>query len=123
MIESSKVRASLATIKAIDGFVAASLVDLESSMMLGSESNGTTIDLEVASAMNTEVVRAKRRAAAALQLDDNIEDILITLGRQYHLIRPSKALPQLFFYVVIDRAKGNLAIARMTVANAEKALL
>jgi hypothetical protein len=123
MIESSKIRAALATIKTIDGFIGASLVDSESSMMLGSESTGTSLNLEVASALNTEVVRAKQRAAAGLQLNDTIEDILITLGKQYHMIRPSKTFSSLFFYVVLDRNKGNLALARMTLANAEKALV
>jgi hypothetical protein len=123
MIESSKVRAALSQIKTIDGFVAASLVDAESSMMLGSESNGSTLNLEVASALNTEVVKAKQRAAAALNLNDSIEDILITLGKQYHLIRPSKQFNSLFFYVVLDRTKSNLAMARMALANAEKSLV
>lgn len=78
---------SLESLTGIDGFVAAALVDAESGLALSTQQKGT-LDLELAAAGNTEVVRAKRRVASSLKLNDNIEDILITLGKAYHLIRP-----------------------------------
>lgn len=101
----------------IDGAVGVSLVDYESGMSLGTLGGGEWLDLDIASAGNTEVIRAKMRVMADLQLDDSIEDILITLGRQYHLIRligdiGGRGGPTLFLYLVLDRGRANLGMAR-----------
>jgi predicted regulator of Ras-like GTPase activity (Roadblock/LC7/MglB family) len=112
----------LKSLNELDGYVGAALVDSESGMMLASDGGGN-INFEIAAAGNTEVVRAKRKVAKALGLKDEIEDILITLGKQYHLIRPVAAKPGLFFYLVLDRSRSNLAMSRYKLADVEKELL
>ncbi|HEV8549124.1 MAG TPA: hypothetical protein VGQ57_08850 [Polyangiaceae bacterium] len=108
----ANVKESLGKILEIDGAIGACVVDSNSGMMLGSEGGGSVVNLEVAAAGNTEVVRAKRKTMKALNLADNIDDILITLGKQYHLIRPLRTNDALFIYLVLDKAKSNLAMAR-----------
>ncbi len=111
---------SLQALTETDGFVAAALVDTDSGLALATAGSG--LDLELAAAGNTEVVRAKRKVSNALKLNDTIEDILITLGKQYHLIRPLDRNDKLFLYVVLDRAKSNLAMARHELKSFEKSL-
>jgi hypothetical protein len=111
---------ALDTVLKLDGAMCAALVDANSGMMLGSQ--GTGVDLEVAAAGNTEVVRAKIKTMKSLGLTDKIEDILITLGKQYHIIRPVDSKPGLFLYVVLDKSKSNLAMARRGCQDVEKDL-
>jgi hypothetical protein len=114
---------ALAKLMDIEGVIGACIVDSNSGMMLGSAGGGPSLNLELASAGNTEVVRAKRKTMKALALSDQIEDILITLGRQYHLLRPLSTNDALFIYLALDRNKANLALARHALSLAEKDLV
>jgi hypothetical protein len=106
----------------LDGAMGCCLVDSNSGMMLGAEGGAGIINLEVAAAGNTEVVRAKRKTMRNLNLKDSIEDILITLHNQYHLIRPLGTNDALFIYLVLDKQKGNLAMSRHQLAGIERDL-
>lgn len=114
-------KVSLEALANIDGFFSAALVDGESGLALATQGGGS-IDLELAAAGNTEVVRSKRRVAQALNLNDSIEDILFTLGKQYHLIRPLEGNDKIFLYLVLERSKANLAMARHELKGYEKGL-
>lgn len=97
----------------IEGAIGVALVDYESGMCLEALGGGRDFDLEIAAAANTEVVRAKVRALEMLGLDDRVEDILITLTGQYHLIRLlERSNGSLFLYLALDRTRSNLALAR-----------
>jgi len=104
-----------------DGAMCAALVDYNSGMILGQDGSG--VDLELAAAGNTELVRAKLKTMRSLGLEDTIEDILITLSRQSHILRPSTHHEGLFLYLVLDKAKANLALARRKVQDVENALV
>lgn len=108
----------------IDGALGVSLVDYDSGMSLGSLGGNRHLDLELAAAGNTEVVRAKVRTVESLGLRDRIEDVLISLGRQYHLIRllADHKNGNLFLYLVLDRDKANLAMARHRLKTIEAEL-
>ena len=109
---------SLNDLMSLDGALCAAVVDYNSGMMLASA--GTGVDMELAAAGNTEVVRAKNKTLQALGLQDTIDDILITLGKQYHIIRPLATKDGIFIYLVLDKARANLALARRKVQDIEK---
>ena len=83
---------------------------------------GGGVNLEVAAAGNTEVYKAKLKVANTLGLNDKIEDILISLGKGYHLIRPLSNNTKIFLYLVLDRGKANLAMARHELKSFENSL-
>jgi predicted regulator of Ras-like GTPase activity (Roadblock/LC7/MglB family) len=101
----------------LEGAIAVAVIDHGSGLVLAERSAGP-FDMELAAAVTTEVVKAKLRAIEHLRLDDRIEDILVTLGSQYHLVRLSERedLEGVFHYLVLDRSVGNLALARRALA-------
>jgi hypothetical protein len=116
----SNITDTLQGLLGTDGALAAAVVDSSSGMLLGSVGSG--IDLDAAAAGNTEVVRAKLKTMKSLGLNDSIDDILITLSTQYHIIRPLGAFPEVFLYFVLDKSRSNLALARINAKSADAAL-
>jgi len=114
--------ASLKEIMQIDGAVGAAVADYTSGMALGTIGGTKDLDLGVAAAGNTDVVRAKLRAMEMLNIKETIEDILITLDTQYHMIRPltGRAGKGLFLYVALLKSRANLAMARHQLRQIEE---
>ena len=97
----------------LPGFMAASLVDTESGMTLGLKSVRPDFDLAAASAYNSEMVKQKLKIMRALNLKTNLEDMLLTLGDQIHVIKLVGTT--MFIYLAVDRAACNLAIVRNVI--------
>lgn len=114
----ASIKQTLDDLMTVDGAMCAAVVDSTSGMILGSIGSG--VDMEIAAAGNTEVVRAKIKTMRALGIKDGIEDILITLGKQYHIIRPSSLQEGVFIYIVLDKQRSNLAMARRKTQDADK---
>ncbi len=114
------IKQTLEELLTADGAMCAAIVDSASGMILGEAGSG--VDMEVAAAGNTEVVRSKIKTMRALGLNDVIDDMLITLGKQYHIIRPCARKEGVFIYFVLNKEKSNLALARRKVVDADKDL-
>ncbi|MGK4579830.1 hypothetical protein [Kitasatospora sp. HPMI-4] len=121
----SNLETALKDAMSIDGAIGVALVDYSSGMALGTLGDNTELDVNVAAAGNTDLVRAKMRTMEMLGLLDNeIEDILITLSTQYHLIRPltTQSSRGLFLYLALNRGRANLAMARHQLRRIETGL-
>lgn len=109
----SQLDNSVQELLSIEGATGAAVVDISSGMALASGGN-PGFDLNVAAAGNSNVVRAKLRTMNDIDLRGEIEDIMITLEGQYHLINVlnTEETSGLFVYLVLDRNTANLALAR-----------
>ena len=106
----------------IDGAIGVAIVDYESGMTLGTD-GGRNLDMELAGAGTTEVVRSKKNIIHDLEIDEEIEDILVSIESQYHLIRMCQNHEDVFIYVVIDQQDGNLGLARREIDQVDERLV
>ena len=114
MATEQKINEALAKLESeISGFIAASVVDMESGLTLGVRSSRPDFDLSAASAYNSEIVKQKLKTIKILNLKSTLEDMLLTLSDQIHLIK--LVSPTTFIYLAADRSMTNLAIVRSTV--------
>ncbi|OUJ75917.1 hypothetical protein BXP70_01105 [Hymenobacter crusticola] len=95
--------------------MAVAVVDVGSGKTLASHSNSVSINPEIAATYNTEVVRQKQKALTALALEEEqIDEILISLRHQLHLIKLMDA-GHTFVYLVVKSSETSLAVAREVV--------
>ncbi len=119
----SPVEAMLAPLKRIGGFVLASLVDADSGMVHGAVREDDGMNVPVASAGAADVVGVLSLMTSRLALPGDLEDVIVTLGSHYHLIRvlPPTPAGQLILLVTLDRPRANLAMALREVREAASA--
>lgn len=115
------VQVALNELNDVRGAIGAAIVDYQNGMTLGTI-GGRDIDMQLAGAGNTEVVRSKKKIIDDLGLDEEIEDILISLKSQYHLIKLCKTQQDVFIYMAIDRSEGNLGLARRSIDKIDERL-
>ena len=107
----------------LDGALGTAIVDVRNGMMLNSIGSAG-VDIEIAAAGITDVLRANMKMLRLTATEsDHIEDILITQEKQYHIIRPIRAVDGVFVYTILDRRTGNLALARRKVMEVEEAIV
>lgn len=97
--------------KNIPGYIAVAVTEIKSGISYYSDTAVAEFDPELASAFNLEVVKAKLNAISALDLDEKIDDILISLKSQLHIIDISEN-NEYFIYLAVDSTKANLGMTK-----------
>lgn len=100
-----------------DGALGVALVDSISGMTLGKA--GTAVDIELAAAGASGLLRARLASAKTLGIDEKIDDLLITLSTQIQIIHPLPSHPTMFTYLIADKARSSLAMARFKATEAD----
>ena len=113
----SDLAADLQKMLTFDGAMCAALVDSDSGLVIGQAGSG--IDIDRAAAGASMILRARRATVKALGLPDAIDDLLVTLTTQLHIIRPLTKKPTIFIYLLVDRSKASLAMARYKATEAD----
>lgn len=120
-LEMANIDQTLSGAMNIDGAIAAALVDWESGLTLGTAGGGNGFNIDLAAAGNTNVVKAKMNVMKDLKLKGGVEDVLITLTDQYHIIRTLSG-SHMFLYLALRRDGANLGLARHQLSALEKDL-
>jgi hypothetical protein len=107
------------TLQGLPELLAAAVVHIDSGQVLASYTTTRELNPEKVAAFNAEVVRQQRLALGALRLPgEALEDILISLRTQLHLLRVL-ADGQRLLYVAVDCRDTNLGIAREVLRTCE----
>lgn len=107
--------ANLSSLAELPGFIGGCLVDPKAETARTFEIVRDTLDLESVAINNIAVMNAAKDSISSLTLDDQIDDIVISLVDHYHLMRPLKTCPSLFVYVILDKSSANLGLTRITL--------
>ncbi len=121
MLDIENLNEAMSDVLSLKGAIAASVVDWQTGMVLVSDTR-ESFDIEMASAGNAEVIKAKMDTIKSLNLESSIKDILITLSDQLHIIRMISSNDSLFLYLALKNDGANLGMAKMKMASVEDKL-
>lgn len=80
------------------------------------------MDMELAGACSTQVVQANKSVIEQLDLDESPEEVLLTMGGQYHLIRLFRENDNVFSYLILNKDACSLALARTQLKSLDEDL-
>jgi len=100
-----------------DGSIGVALVDAPSGMVLGEAGSAGNLGLSAAGA--SVILRSRLDTNKTLGRSEEISDVLITLSTQVQIIHPLSQNPNLFLFLIGDKAKASLAMARYKAAEAD----
>jgi hypothetical protein len=105
--------------KNIPGFIATSIIEIRNGICYYSKTSDKNYDIDLGSTFILEMVRAKLNGINALQQDQKIDDITISLTSQYHIINVSEENEYLI-YLAVDASQANLTMTKALLAKYKK---
>ena len=104
------------------GFLGGWLVDSDSGFVMAEEGGRHAFDHQTTISANVGVARANFKALDSLKRDDRVDDILISLSKELHLIRPLERTPKVFLCVALDKESANPGLARVQMKRVEQSV-
>lgn len=115
------IKDKLKTIMELDGVISASIVDIFTGIPIIQISNKPE-EFELYCAYMVEVVKSHKNFLSKLNIQDKIEDIIINLNNNYHIVTFILKQDNLFIYVVLDKENSNLGMTRLVLMKIEEEL-
>ena len=107
----------------VDGLIYVTIADIQHGQVYSSSGSGPDIDR--AAQAGCGILKSHRDSLRALghwKANEPVEEVLVTAGTRYHLLRVLPAHPDFFMLAVLDKLRSNLAITRFRVMEAIQAL-
>jgi hypothetical protein len=108
----------------LDGLIFVALIDGNTGQIKASPARGPDIDRAALAA--ADIWKTHRRTLRQLghaRPGDPLEEILVTAGSRYHILRTLRAHPDLFILAVLDKLRSNLAMTRYRIMEAQQVLM
>ena len=119
----ARSRQALSSLLRIDGLIGCALVDASTGLVLAHEVRGEQpVDMELAAASCTQVLRSHRESARQMGLVDPVDEIITTAGARHLLVRALQRHDELFLVALLEKHRTNLALARFQLLEVERAL-
>jgi predicted regulator of Ras-like GTPase activity (Roadblock/LC7/MglB family) len=123
VLDATRGRQALAGLLKLDGLIGCALVDGGTGLVLAHETRGEqSVDMELAAAAATQVLRAQRDAARSMGLTDPVDEMITTAGARNVLIRALQRHAELFIVALFEKHRTNLALARFQLLEVERSL-
>lgn len=108
----------------LDGLLGCAVVDSTNGLILARESrNDEGLDLDLAAAASTQALKAHKAAARNMGLTDPIDEVMTSAGSRHQIMRQLSRYPDLFLFVLLDRHRTNLALARYKLMEVEREMV
>ena len=104
----------------VPGTLGLALVDPDAGEILGTAARG--VDMSVVATLHIDLCRAASRIGDAVSGSGGVENLALTLAGQHQLILPLRTIPTIWICLVLDRQRGNVALARHQLSKIEDKL-
>lgn len=114
----------LAEMLTLDGMLGCAVVDATNGLILARETrDDVAFDLDLAAAASTQALKAHKAAARNMGLADTVEEVMTSAGSRHQIIRQLSRYEDLFLFVLLDRHRTNLALARYKLMEVEREMI
>ncbi|MFM2055090.1 MAG: hypothetical protein RL456_3127 [Pseudomonadota bacterium] len=123
-VDARRAMAVLDELTVLDGLIFVALINGNTGIVTASPARGPDIDRAALAA--SEVWKTHRRTLRQMghaRPGDPLEEILVTAGSRYHILRTLRAHPDLFILAVLDKLRSNLAMTRYRIMEAQQVLI